>query len=264
MNFWLIILAVFPGLALILFFYFRNRYKKEPSFPIVIAFCLGAIILLPASATANLIQRLTGWFPGEPRIWRIFLGAFFIAGLVEETWKFFVVRFYCYHRPEFDEPYDGIMYSTAVSLGFATLENILYVFGPNILGGLRIGILRAFLAVPSHAFYGVLMGYFLGEAKFAKNRFEENLLGLLGLSLAIAAHGLYDFLVIALPYRPFLLISLIIFALLTWVIFFEATRRHSEMSPHRAPELIQVQKQLQESPKENAQEQKREKSNVGP
>lgn len=260
MNLWLILLAVIPGLALILFFYFRNRYKKEPSFPIVIAFSLGAIVLLPASATSNLLQRATGWFSGEPRILKIFLGAFFIAGLVEETWKFFVVRFYCYHRPEFDEPYDGIMYSTAVSLGFATLENIIYVFGPSILGGLRIGILRAFLAVPSHAFYGVLMGYFLGEAKFVKNRTEESLLGLLGLTLAIVAHGLYDFLVIALPYRPLLVASLIVFALLGWVIFFEATRRHSERSPHRAPELIQVHRQLKESPDRNAQEQQGNKS----
>ncbi len=238
MTLWLFLLAVVPGLALVLFFYFRNRFKREPSLPIFIAFILGALVIFPAFTTSSLLQRLTGWFSGEPRLLKIFLSAFFIAGLVEESWKFFVVRFYCYHLPEFDEPYAGIMYSTTVSLGFATVENIIYIFGHTMLGGVKTGILRALLAVPSHAFYGVLMGYFLGEAKFVNTRTEENLRGLLGLGLAIVAHGLYDFLVIAIPYRPLLLVSLIVFSILVWVILFEATRRHSECSPHRAPDFL--------------------------
>ncbi|MEO0019168.1 MAG: PrsW family glutamic-type intramembrane protease [candidate division WOR-3 bacterium] len=237
MNIWLLILAILPGLGLLLFFYFRDRYKKEPLWPIFLAFILGAFILLPASATANLVQRLTGWYYRKPDLLTIFLGSFFIAGLIEEGWKFFVVRLYCYNRPEFDEPYDGIMYSTAVALGFATIENILYVFSPSLLGGLRTGILRAFLAVPSHAFYGVLMGYFLGEAKFAKTTAEENLFALIGLGLAIVAHGIYDFLVIALPYRPLLTGSLIVFSFLVWIVFFEASRHQAEKSPYRNPDL---------------------------
>lgn len=237
MVFWLTALAVLPGLALLLFFYFRKKYKKEPLWPIVLAFFLGAFVVLPASATATFLQRLTGWFSGQPSLLDIFLGSFFIAGLVEEGWKFFVVRFYCYHRPEFDEPYDGIMYATAVALGFATIENILYIFNPTALSALRIGLLRALMAVPSHAFYGVLMGYFLGEAKFARTETEANLLGLLGLTLAIIAHGTYDFLVIALPQRPLLVVSLIVFSILVWAIFFAATRRQAEKSAHRFPTL---------------------------
>ncbi|MGQ9708614.1 MAG: PrsW family intramembrane metalloprotease [bacterium] len=238
MGIGLLILAVVPGLALLLFFYYRDRHKREPFWPIFIALVLGAFVLLPAAATSTLLQRLTGWFSQKPGLIRIFLGSFFIAGLVEEGWKFFVVRFYCYHRPEFDEPYDGIMYSTAVALGFATVENILYVFSPSVLGALRTGLLRALMAVPSHAFYGVLMGYFLGEAKFARTTTEANILALIGLALAITAHGIYDFLVIALPHHPLLIGSLIVFSLLVWVVFFEATRRQSEKSPRRAPGLL--------------------------
>ncbi len=226
-----------PGLALLLFFYFRDRYKKEPLWPIFLAFLLGAFVLLPAAATSGLVQRLTGWYSLKPNLLTIFLGSFFIAGLIEEGWKFFIVRLYCYHRPEFDEPYDGIMYSTAVALGFATLENFLYVFSPGVLGGLGTGILRAFLAVPSHAFYGVLMGYFLGEAKFAKTTVEANFFALIGLGLAVVAHGIYDFLVIALPHRPLLTWSLIVFSFLVWVVFFEASRHQAEKSPRRNAEL---------------------------
>jgi len=239
MSIGLLILAVVPGLALLFFFYFRDRYKREPFLPIFVALMLGAFVILPASATSTLLQRLTGWFSYKSGLLRIFLGSFFIAGLVEEGWKFFVVRFYCYHRPEFDEPYDGIMYSTAVALGFATIENILYVLSPGILGALRTGLLRALMAVPSHAFYGVLMGYFLGEAKFARTTLEANRLDLIGLGLAVIAHGIYDFLVIALPHRPLLIGSLIVFSVLVWVVFFEASRHQAEKSPRRDAELAQ-------------------------
>jgi RsiW-degrading membrane proteinase PrsW (M82 family) len=253
MSFALLLLAIVPGLALLVFFYFRDRYKKEPLGTIFLAFLLGAFVTLPASAGSAFFQRLTGWLTPGASIFRTLLGTFLIIGLIEEGWKFFVVRFYCYHRPEFDEPYDGIMYATAVALGFATLENIIYIFSPGVLGPVRIGILRAFMAVPSHAFYGVLMGFFLGEAKFARSVAEANLLGLFGFILAVIAHGLYDFIVIFLPHRPLLTGSLIVFAVLVWVVFFEATRRQAEKSAHRAPELIGLgrsQKTENQEPKE--------------
>lgn len=244
---WLLILAILPGIALLLFFYFRNKYKKEPFGLILIAFLLGAFVTLPASTTSSLLQRLTGWFTPPPTILKIFLGAFLIAGVVEEFWKFFVLRFYCYHRPEFDEPYDGILYSTAVALGFATIENIIYIFGSSPIGGLRIGVTRALLAVPSHAFYGVLMGYFLGEAKFARTETEANLLGILGLFLAIVAHGIYDFVVVALTLRPLLVGSLMVFSVLVWVVFFELTRRQAAQSAHQSPDLTALKREPPES-----------------
>jgi RsiW-degrading membrane proteinase PrsW (M82 family) len=239
---WLLILAILPGIGLMLFFYFRDKYKKEPFGPIFLAFLLGAVVTLPAAATSSLVQRLTGWFSPPLTITKIFLGAFIVAALIEEFWKFFVVRFYCYHRPEFDEPYDGILYATAVALGFATLENILYIFGTTALSGLRTGVMRALLAVPSHAFYGVLMGYFLGEAKFAPTETKANLLGLFGLFLAICAHGVYDFVVVALAQRPLLIGSLIVFSVLVWVVFFELTRRQAEQSAHQSPKLAALKK----------------------
>lgn len=252
MSVGLLLLAIVPGFALLMFFYFRDRYKKEPLWPIFLAFVLGAFVTLPASASSSFLQRLTGWLRPGTGIAQIFLGTIFIVALVEEGWKFFVIRFYCYHRPEFDEPYDGIMYSTAVALGFATLENILYVFTPGVLGGWRTGILRAVMAVPSHAFYGVLVGFFLGEAKFSRSSAEANLLGLIGFVLAVIAHGLYDFIVIALPHRPLLSGSLIVFSVLAWVVFFEATRRQAEKSAHRAPELIEFYRQARKPDSERS------------
>ena len=70
---------------------------------------------------------------------------------------------------EFDEHYDGIVYGAAVSLGFATVENILYLFA----NGLESALGRAILPVSSHALFGVIMGYYLGKQSFLKERKNE-------------------------------------------------------------------------------------------
>ena len=229
----LIVVALAPGAALFLFFYARDRYNREPLFPLIVTFLLGAASLLPAAACSLGLERLTGWTSSTSRLLPLFLGALVVVGLVEEFWKFVVVRLYSYNRREFDEPYDGIMYSVMASLGFATGENLLYV----VSGGVGTGILRVLLAVPGHAFYGVLMGYFLGSAKFAVNRRRAAGLQLAGLGLAVLAHGVYDFMVFALNERPLLLLMLPVFAVLSWVIFFRATRERAQQSPYRHPRL---------------------------
>lgn len=232
----LLVLAIAPAVALFLFFYFREKYRKGPIGILLVTFGLGAASLVPAVTVTLSLQRLTGWSSRTPNLLHAFLGAMLIVGLVEEGAKFIVVRFYAYHRPEFNEPYDGIMYSVMAALGFATIENIIYVLSQ----GAGTGVMRALLSVPSHAFDGVLMGYFLGEAKFAGSDRAGNWLATLGFGLAVIAHGLYDFIVFSLDKKPLLVSCLLIMAVLFWVIFFAATRRLSEQSPHQHPELASL------------------------
>ncbi len=229
----LLVLAIAPAVALFLFFYLRDRYRREPIGVMLVTFVLGAASLVPAVITSLSLQKLTGWRSSTPNLLHAFLGAMIIVGLVEEGAKFLVVRFYAYHRPEFDEPYDGIMYSVMAALGFATLENVLYIFS----NGAGTGVMRALLAIPSHAFDGVLMGYFLGKAKFARNDRVGNWLSTFGFGLAVIAHGLYDFIVFSLDKAPLMVLSLLTMAVLFWVIFFKATRKLSEQSPYKHPQL---------------------------
>jgi RsiW-degrading membrane proteinase PrsW (M82 family) len=240
--FWLLALAVAPALALFLFFYFRDKYRKEPVGPLVVTFLLGAVVLVPSFALSSMVQRLVGWSSRTPSLLHAFLGAVLIVGVIEEGWKFLVVRYYAYNRPEFDEPYDGIMYSVSAALGFATLENIIFV----LLHGAGVGVLRAFLAVPAHAFDGVLMGYLLGEAKFARSERGARLYSAAAYGTAVLAHGVYDFIVFTMNRRPLMLLNLLVFAALAWVIFFEATRKQAEKSPQRDPALAQAAKELSE------------------
>ncbi|MFO7675716.1 MAG: PrsW family glutamic-type intramembrane protease [bacterium] len=225
--------ALAPALALGVFFYLRDRYKKEPLRLLLLVFALGAAALVPAMATSYALQQMTGWTSSAPSLLARFVGALLVVGMVEEGWKFVVVRLVAYDRPEFDEPYDGIMYAVTAALGFATVENLLYVYA----GGFGVGVLRALLAVPGHAFYGVLMGYWLGEAKFAGTRLRAAGLQLAGLGLAVLAHGVYDFIIFALDRRPLMLLVLPVYAALTWVIFFRATRLHAAQSFRRHPAL---------------------------
>ncbi len=228
----LLVLALAPIAALFLFFYARDRHR-EPLFPLAATFLLGAGSLLPSAATSLALERLTGLSSKSNNLLQLFLAALFVVGLVEEGAKFAVVRLYAWNRREFDEPYDGIMYSVAAALGFASVENVLYVFN----AGQGAAVLRALLAVPSHAFCGVLAGYFLGEAKFAAGRWQTIGLQVLGLALAVLAHAVYDFMVFALHLRPLLLLMLPVFAALSWVIFFRATRGQAAKSAHTRPVL---------------------------
>ena len=244
----LLVLAVAPAVALFLFFYVRDKYRREPLGVMLVTFGLGAASLVPAAMTSLSLQKLTGWHSGTPNLLHAFLGAMLIVGVVEEGAKFIFVRFYAFHRPEFDEPYDGIMYSVMAALGFATLENIIYVFS----NGAGAGVMRALLSVPSHAFDGVLMGYFLGEAKFARSDRVGNWLSALGLGLAVTAHGLYDFIVFSLDKAPLMILSLLAMVVLFWVIFFKATRKLSEQSPYKHPTLTEFHRDSAEAAKNTA------------
>ena len=229
----LLVIAIAPAAALFVFFYARDRHQKEPFGILIKTFILGVLAFIPASVTSLSLERLTGWHSNTTNLLHGFLGALFIVGFVEEGCKYVVVRFYAYHKREFDEPYDGIMYSVAAALGFATVENVLYV----ISQGAGAGVLRAFLAVPGHAFDGVLMGYFLGLAKFQKTDARGNWLSGFGFGLAVFAHGIYDFIIFSLDKAPLLLLSLLVLAVLSWVVIFKATRNLSDRSPHIHPDL---------------------------
>lgn len=182
----LLLLAVAPSMVILCYIYFKDKIEKEPVNFVFKNFILGATLSIIITAIlGSVLQR---FFPvtDPENIAQQFVKAFIVVALVEEFAKYVVVRFVAQPNKEFSEPYDGIMYAVAVSLGFATVENVLYTFQY----GVETGILRAFTAVPAHAMFGVLMGFFMGKAKYRKATIKNNLLGLL---LAVTFHGLYDF-----------------------------------------------------------------------
>ena len=180
-------LAIAPGLAICIFIFHRDAYNREPKRNLLFSFFLGACSII----TAVIIEGLFKEIPPKT-ISGTAISAFLVVALTEELGKFLILRYYAYTRKSFDEPLDGIVYGVMISMGFATLENILYVYKYAPLGqGYQIAFLRMFTAVPAHATFGVLMGYYVGKAKF--DAVHRNSLLLTGLFWAVLFHGVYDY-----------------------------------------------------------------------
>lgn len=177
--------GIAPGLAILTYFYLRDEYESEPFSMVLRVFISGVLLVFP-------IMFIQYVFEIEGVIRSNFYHAFFSAGLLEEFFKWFILFYTVYKQAEFDEPYDGIVYGVAVSLGFATAENILYLF----VHGLDTALGRALLPVSSHALFGVMMGYYLGKGKFSNGPKVKWLI--LSLFLPFLLHGIYDFILISI------------------------------------------------------------------
>jgi len=182
----LLLIAIAPVIIIIIYIYNKDKFEKEPKKFLFKNFLLGATASILITAIVGAI--VSGFLPVSDvkSVYQMFIKAFFAVALVEEFSKYIIVRYYAQRNKEFNEPFDGIVYAVMVSMGFAALENVLYTFQH----GATTGIMRAFTAVPAHATFAILMGYFMGKAKFSNNRMKLNLMGLFAATLF---HGAYDF-----------------------------------------------------------------------
>lgn len=195
MTFILVALAILPSLAICYWVYRQDRYEKEPFSLLFKAFVIGCASTIPAM----LLQIQFQDWQNEDSLVATAIFAFGIVGLTEELSKFVLLRLFIYPADDFNEPMDGIVYAVMVSMGFATVENLLYVFGENSDGSIGTALGRAFTAVPAHAAFAVLMGSYMGLAKFVAER--RNFYMFTGLGLAVFFHGLYDFFLLQKVYE---------------------------------------------------------------
>ncbi len=179
-------LSIAPGIAISVFFFFKDEYNREPRRHILFSFFLGILAAIPAAGFQMLAFPLFDRYVPNG-IASIAIKAFILVALSEEWCKYIMVRYYAFRQPEFDEPFDGIVYAVMVGMGFATIENVGYV----MQHGLATAFVRMFLSVPAHASFAILMGYYVGKAKFHPGGRFSNLLK--GILLAVFFHGLFDF-----------------------------------------------------------------------
>ncbi|PLT28313.1 glutamic-type intramembrane protease PrsW [Peribacillus deserti] len=187
-----------PGLALLSFFYLKDYYGTEPLSVVSKAFIFGAVLVLPIMFLEYILKT-------ENIIMNHFSTAFLSAGLIEEFFKWFILFYVIYNHVEFDEPYDGIVYGAAVSLGFATLENIFYLIG----NGVDQAIGRALLPVSSHALFGVIMGYYFGRGKFTNK--NKHVYISLAFVVPYLLHGIYDYILLTQEYWGYWMLPFMVF-----------------------------------------------------
>jgi len=180
----LIILALAPVFIIAGYIYFRDKYEREPWPVLLLSLLFGALTVIPISFVEGFLDQFTGLFTGLlSAAWN----AFVVAAFTEELFKYLVLFMLIWKSPEFNEKFDGIVYAVFVSLGFAGVENVLYVIGH----GYETGLVRAITAVPAHAIFGITMGFYFGMAKFYEK--EQKTLKRKALLYPIILHGIYDF-----------------------------------------------------------------------
>lgn len=180
----LLILSLAPVAIIAGYIYFRDKYEKEPIRLLIFALLSGAITVMPILALEGFLDAFTSSFGGLlSAAWK----AFVVAAFSEELFKYIALYLLIWRSREFNEKFDGIVYAVFVSLGFAAVENILYVTD----NGVSTGIMRAITAVPAHTIFGITMGFYFGLAKFYEK--ERKQLKIKALFYPILLHGIYDF-----------------------------------------------------------------------
>jgi RsiW-degrading membrane proteinase PrsW (M82 family) len=182
----LLALAIAPGIAICLFIYFKDKYNREPLWLLILSFFMGMLAIIPAIVIQWTLTRPVEKLMGAG-IWYTAVFSYLIVALSEEGSKYLALRFGPFRRKAFDDPFDGIIYAVVVGMGFATLENIMYVTDR----GIGTGILRMFLSVPAHGTFAVLMGYHLGLAKFDPANRKRYMF--LAVFWPVVFHGTFDF-----------------------------------------------------------------------
>jgi protease PrsW len=186
----LLYIALGPGIAIAVYIYYSHRWEPMSKVMVVKAFLLGGLACFPTAYTETVFAEffgLEGVVDGDPDAswWQKVFYAFIGVALVEELCKFIFLKGFIYDDREFSEPFDGIVFGGILGCGFATVENLFYVFRL----GQETGMMRLFTAVPGHAFLGIILGYFMGRAKFS---FEPEKDLWKGLILVVTLHGIYN------------------------------------------------------------------------
>ena len=201
----LTLLAVIPSVFLLIKVYQADKVEKEPApllFKLFIkglesAFFAAVVEALLINFGLNTLVHL-GLIEGEGSFLYHAIEAFLIVAVAEEGFKYYFLKKTTWNHPAFDYRFDAVVYAVFVSLGFATIENILYVWGSQIESGtgLQLSVYRGVLSVPAHCVFAVAMGIHYGAAKYAQGheQFDLEEAGLRKAFLVpVLMHGFFDF-----------------------------------------------------------------------
>jgi protease PrsW len=219
----LLAISLAPVLVILIYIYKRDKYEKEPIGLLLLSLLLGGIIVIPILyVEIGLSNIWDNYFYNNPHLTYAAYSSFVVAAFTEELFKLIAFFIIIWRNKNFNEYFDGIIYAVYISLGFAAIENVMYV----LQNGWGTGLLRAFTAVPAHALFGISMGFFLAKAKFSPYSKLTNII--LALLVPILLHGTYNF--ILFSNEPLLLLGFIPIMVLMYIIGFKKMKSHSESS----------------------------------
>ena len=218
-----IIFGVLPSLVWLLY-YLRKDLHPEPRRMILKIFLWGTLITLPVFFVQLGFKALLDVVKINP-IAKNLIYWFLVIAFTEEFFKYLVIKLKVINSPHLDEPLDVMLYMVVAALGFAALENILYLFAPigitsfdQIVGrALTIVFIRFIGSTFLHTLCSAVIGYFLAIS-FYETKSRQWLVAT-GIILATVLHGLYDFSIMTLDGYAKIVIPVIIILTLAFLVF---------------------------------------------
>lgn len=196
----LILLAAAILPAIILGYYIlKQDPQPEPTSLLVKAALYGVGIIIPIFIVETVIQLCLFGSDGPISLLGTTIEAFIVAALPEEGFKLLALWLVLRKNPFFDEHFDGIVYAVCIGLGFATIENVGFIFQEG--NGLSVAISRALFAVPGHYAFAVIMGYYYSLYHFVDRSPRTAIYILL---IPVVAHGIYDAIVLGGNVNPYI------------------------------------------------------------
>lgn len=219
-----ILAAVLPAALLLRYIYRCDTIEKEPAGLLASLLLLGVVAAVISGFLESVGEKLLMILvePGSPTY--VIILAFLVVALVEEGTKFLLMKWRTWHCTDFNYRFDGIVYAVFLSLGFAAYENIQYV----LHFGLSVALLRAFLSVPGHLVFAVIMGFFYSRAKLAETS-RSDMGTILNLwwayFTAVLIHGFYD--ACAMIGTTTAVILFVVFVLSMYLLVYRLVKRES-------------------------------------
>ena len=226
----LIAAAVLPAAFLLYKVYKMDTIEKEPWSILRKLLLWGALSGIPAALVESLLTGVVQNLLQEGTLLYNFVFGFIVAALVEESFKFFFLYKFTFKSPHFNYRFDGVVYAVFVSMGFAILENVLYVFQ----GGLGVALSRALLALPLHAACGVYMGIAYGQQK-VNSLYKSASFGSVAracLPVPILIHGFYDSCAFSAENYPIFLLVFVVFVILVFILTLRQLKKASQEDRH--------------------------------
>ena len=203
----MLLLSVLPSIILFVVVWRGDRYEKEPPKLLVKLFLLGALTTVSAFIIELLFSDFILGSCDPQGMLFLIVDNFLVVAVAEEAGKYFVLKKVTWKHPAFNYTFDAVVYAVTVSLGFATLENMLYL----VDGGLGTAVMRALFSVPGHFIDALYMGYYYGFARYSEAFGDERLRKKYlrqAFIVPVLIHGFYDF-CLSTEYWGFILIFLV-------------------------------------------------------
>lgn len=222
-------LAIIPSVILLIVIWRNDKIEKEPAGLLLKLFLFGALTTISAMLIGIAADGVVLAFLAKESIIYALLDNFIFTALVEEGGKYFVLKKTTWKHPAFNYTFDGVVYAVVASLGFATIENILYLVDGDVV----TAVMRGVLSVPGHAIDGVFMGCYYGIAKYldasgdvkgSKNNLRKALL------VPTLLHGFYDF-CLSTEYE-ILLLAFLIFEIVITVVCIKKIKKLSKQDTY--------------------------------